>query len=125
MSVAKDFTDLRVWQSCHTLVLLTYKDTKSFPRDELFALVSQMRRAAVSVTSNIAEGFGRFTSKDKEHFYVMASGSLHELKNQYIIANDLGYISTEQLESFQAVFTESIKQLNALLKTHRQTFSGE
>ena len=122
MAQAQDFTDLRVWQEAHQLVLLTYRCTKSFPKEELFALTSQMRRAAVSITSNIAEGFGRHTSKDKDHFYVMSSGSLFELKNQFITAKDLGYISVDQLAAFEARFINTKKLLNALLRTHRQTF---
>ncbi len=124
MGQAQDFTDLRVWQASHQLVLLTYKDTKAFPKDEQFALTSQMRRAAVSVTSNIAEGFGRHTPKDKEHFYVMASGSLLELKNQYITAKDLGYITENKLKSFNMLFIESKSLLNALLRTHRNGFGS-
>ena len=122
MSQAQDFTDLRVWRAAHQLVLLTYKNTKRFPKEELFALVSQMRRASVSVTSNIAEGFGRHTSKDKDHFYVMASGSLLELKNQYIIAKDLGYITADQLDTFELQFLDTKTLLYALLRTHRQSF---
>ena len=86
------FTDLRAWQEGHALVLAIYQATKHFPREELFALVSQMRRAAVSVTSNIAEGFGRHSYKEKIQFYYTAHGSLTELMNQVIIARDVGYI---------------------------------
>lgn len=89
----KDFTDLVVWQEGHRLVLLIYKITKQFPREELFALVSQMRRAAVSITSNVSEGFGRRGIKERIQFYYMAQGSLIELKNQLIIARDIGYIN--------------------------------
>lgn len=122
MGQAQDFTDLRVWQASHQLVLLTYTDTKTFPKDEQFALTSQMRRAAVSITSNIAEGFGRHATKDKEHFYVMASGSLLELKNQCIIAKDLEYITENKLKSFDILFVECKSLLNALLRTHRNGF---
>lgn len=88
----KEFTDLKAWQEAHKLVVLIYKATKSFPREELYSLVDQMRRASVSVTSNIAEGFGRQTYKEKVQFYYQAQGSLVELKNQLILACDVGYI---------------------------------
>src|SRR3989344_1432910 len=92
----KDFTDLLAWREGHTLVLLIYKLTKGFPREEAFGLVSQMRRAAGSITSNIAEGFGRHGYKEKVQFYYLAQGSLIELKNQILIAKDVGYISKDE-----------------------------
>ena len=92
----RDFTQLLVWRQGHDMVLETYRMTKMFPKDELFCLVSQMRRAAISITSNIAEGFGRRTLPDKKHFYVMAAGSLSELINQFMIAKDLGYLQEEK-----------------------------
>jgi four helix bundle protein len=76
----KEFTDLRVWQEAHKLVLFIYKNTGSFPTDEKFGLKNQMRRTAVSVTSNIAEGFRRHGYKEKIQFYYLAQGSLTELK---------------------------------------------
>jgi len=92
----KFFTDLHTWQKGHKLILMIYEITKDFPREELFGLVSQMRRATISITSNIAEGFSRNTLKDKRQFYVMAQGSLTELQNQLIIARDVGYLSREK-----------------------------
>ena len=77
----KSFTDLKVWQEGHALVILFYKIAKKFPKDELYSLTNQMKRAAVSVTSNIAEGFGRQSYKEKVQFYYLAQGSLIELKN--------------------------------------------
>src|ERR1700722_4959061 len=94
----KQFTDLRPWQEAHILVLLIYKSTRSFPNDELFGLTNQMRRAAISITSNIAEGFGRQSYKEKIQFYYMAQGSLTELKNQIVTARDIGYLSAELSE---------------------------
>jgi four helix bundle protein len=93
----KSFTDLHSWQEGHKLVLAVYELTKKFPEDEKFGLVSQMRRAAVSVTSNIAEGFSRDSYADKKHFYVMSHGSLTELQNQLLIARDVKYIKEDGL----------------------------
>jgi four helix bundle protein len=114
----QSFQDLRVWQSSHELVLAIYKLSRNFPKDENFGLTSQIRRAAVSITSNIAEGYGRRQSKDKEHFYVMAKGSLEEVKNQLLIARDLEYISVGERETISELSLISTKQLNALIKTH-------
>jgi four helix bundle protein len=91
----RSFTDLYAWQEGHKLVLMIYKTTKEFPREELFCLVSQMRRAVTSITCNIAEGFSRLTAKDKCQFYSIAHGSLTELQNQLIIARDLKYLDKE------------------------------
>lgn len=87
------FRDLVAWQEAHALALRVYKITKRYPADEKFGLVNQSRRAAVSISSNVAEGFGRFSSKDKHHFYSMSKTSLAELQNQLILAKDLEYMS--------------------------------
>ena len=90
------FTDLKTWQESHKIILEIYIKTRKFPRDEIFGLTSQMRRAAVSITSNIAEGFGRHTFKDKIHFYYQARGSMTELRNQLILARDISYMSESE-----------------------------
>lgn len=87
----REFTDLIAWQEGHKLVLSVYKI--KFPQSELFALSNQIRRATVSITSNIAEGFGRQTIKEKVQFYYQAHGSLTEVKNQLMISRDLKYLS--------------------------------
>ena len=99
------FTDLLVWQESHKLVLMIYQATKNFPKEELFGLTSQLRRAAVSITSNIAEGFSRQGYKEKLQFYYMALGSLTESQNQLLIAKDLNYL--EQIE-FNKIAKQSI-----------------
>lgn len=91
----KSFTDLYAWQEGHKLVLMIYKITDKFPSKETFGLISQMRRCAVSITSNIAEGFSRNTIKDKCQFYSVAHGSLTELQNQLIIARDIKYLDKD------------------------------
>lgn len=95
----RNFTDLDAWKEGHGLVLSVYDVTSKFPKEEVFALVNQMRRCVVSITSNIAEGFGRQSPKEKIQFYSISQGSITELQNQLIIARDLGYIITEKVVS--------------------------
>lgn len=86
------FQQLTVWQEAHQLVLQVYRVTKFYPAEEKFGLVSQMRRAAVSVPANIAEGFKRRGQRDKIHFYNIAQASLEELKYYFILSADLSYV---------------------------------
>jgi four helix bundle protein len=104
------FRDLETWQQARKLSFLIYEITRLYPKEELYCLVSQMRRAAVSVSSNIAEGFGRRTPKDKCRFYDMASASLAELQSQTYLSKDLQYI---QQRDFEEVFrkTETVARL--------------
>lgn len=108
----KEFTDLIAWQEGHKLVILIYKITRTFPAKETFILISQMLRAAISVTSNIAEGFGRQTYKEKVQFYYLAQGSLIELKNQLLIAKDVEYLSMADFKTLseQANITHQLLQ---------------
>lgn len=114
------FTDLIVWQEGHKLVLLVYKEIKKFPSEERFGLSDQMRRAAVSITSNIAEGFTRKSAKEKCQFYTTAKASLTELQNQFLIAKDVEYINKDSFSKMaeQSVITN--KLLSGLLKSTRQ-----
>ena len=89
--------DLKVYQKAFQLSILVYKITKHFPKDELFGLVSQMRRCAVSVPSNISEGKGRYTDREYVRFLSIARGSLFELQTQLDISFELGYISIHRL----------------------------
>lgn len=91
------FEDLRVWQESQSLAVEVYRVTKKFPKDEMFAMTSQLRRAVSSVSANIAEGFGRVSRNDKTHFYTMAYGSLLETKNFLYLANKLEYITDNEL----------------------------
>src|SRR3989338_152807 len=108
----REFTDLLAWQESHKLVLHVYKLTKRFPREEVFGLSSQIWRAAISITSNIAEGFGRQGYREKVQFYYVAQGSLTELKNQTIAARDIGYVSVEEyaLVAAQSKIAHSLLQ---------------
>ena len=94
---AKKFEDLVVWQKSHKLVLKIYRLTQSFPRNELFGLVSQMRRSAVSVPANIAEGFRRKGKADKLRFFNISQASLEETRYYLILTNDLEYADSKQL----------------------------
>ena len=113
----KNFTDLVTWQKGHTLVITVYKLTKNFPADERYGLVSQMRRCSVSITSNIAEGFGRRTGKEKIRFYDIAIGSLFELQNQVLLSQGLGYLDESQIALIQPLALEVNRLLNGLIKT--------
>ena len=116
----KSFTDLNTWQEGHKLVLDVYRIVKVFPSDEQFGLKSQMQRAVVSITSNIAEGFSRDSYADKKHFYIMAHGSLTEIQNQLIIARDVGYVTPD---IFSKVAQQAIvvhKLLSGLIKTTKE-----
>jgi len=110
------FTQLIVWQQGHKLVIEIYKATKEFPKDELFALTSQLRRAVVSITCNIAEGFSRRSYKDKAHFYNMSLGSLTEIQNLLLISKDLNYITKDQFAALANKTVEIQKMLTSLIK---------
>lgn len=120
----KTFTDLNAWKEAHKLVLSIYTITKLFPKEEMFGLVSQIRRAVVSVTSNIAEGFSRDSYADKKHFYVVAHGSLTEVQNQLIISKDVQYI--DEL-NYNENYNQSVvvhKLLNGLIKATKERINS-
>jgi len=93
------YRELRVWQESVEMSLNAYRLTQPFPREELYGLSSQIRRSAVSVSSNIAEGQGRLSKKDFRHFLAQACGSLFEMETQLVIASRLGYISDSGLKT--------------------------
>jgi len=95
--MAKTFTDLIVWQKAHAFVLSTYRLSNSFPQSEVYGLTSQLRRAAVSIPANIAEGFKKRSDIDTARYMNIAQGSLEECRYCLILSNDLGYANTEQL----------------------------
>lgn len=113
-----DFRDFPVWQKAYELVLHIYKLTASFPIDERFGLISDMRRAVNSITSNVAEGYGRFENRDKSRFYKIARGSATELQSQVIISYGLGFI--KEIEERDNTFNRIsiiIIELNNLIKS--------
>jgi four helix bundle protein len=112
----RSFRDLFAWQEGHKLVLQIYAATKRFPAEETYGLTSQMKRAAVSITSNISEGFGKKSYKDKLRYYVISHGSLLEIENQLAIANDLGYLPRTSFNDISHHSERVHKILNALIK---------
>lgn len=110
------FTDLDAWKEGHVLVLKVYVFTKAFPKEETFGLVSQMRRCAVSITSNIAEGFSRQSYREKVQFYSVALGSITELQNQLTVAKDVGYIQPDEFAGLWSQMVKVHKITNGLIK---------
>jgi len=115
------FKEIIGWQKAHELVMLVYKTTDTFPKHELFCLTNQIRRAAISVPSNIAEGYKRRSNKDSVHFYNIAEGSLEELKYQLLLANDLGYIPAEQYKTLDDLSEETGRLLCGWIKSQKSS----
>jgi four helix bundle protein len=113
--VSESYRDLVAWQKAKALALEIYRCTRKFPRDEVYALSSQMRRAAVSVPSNIAEGKGRHSHKELVQFLYRARGSLLELETQLSIAHDLEYVDTTNFQRLEALCGETGRILNGLV----------
>ncbi len=110
------FRDLIVWQKSHQLVLKIYKITQGFPSEEKFGLISQMRRAAVSVAANIVEGFRRKGSKDNQQFLVISLSSLDEVAYYIILSNDLGYITPRTDAEIREQIDEVARMLHASIR---------
>lgn len=118
MGAIKSYKDLLIWQKGIEIVLLTYKITKSFPQEEMYALTSQIKRASVSIPSNIAEGYGRNTDKSFSHFIDISRGSLFELETQLLIAKELDFIKDFELyDKINFYIQEESKMINAFSKT--------
>lgn len=113
------YEDLTVWQKAIQLVLFIYALTKRFPDDELYSLTKQLRRAAVSIASNIAEGKGRDTDRDLLRFLSMARGSLFEVKTQLVIARELGYLAPDSIKLASAKTDQVGRLLNGLINSVR------
>ncbi len=110
----QDFRNLKVWEKAHALTLEVYRVTASFPREERFALVDQLRRSASSIPTNIAEGCGRETDRDFAQFINIAAGSASECEYQLLLANDLGYLDGETHRQLDGRVNEVKRMLNAL-----------
>lgn len=114
MAKEYSFEKLTVWQDSRKLVATNYKLTKMFPSDELFGLTNQMRRASISISSNIAEGSGRTTKADQTNFYKIAYSSMMELLNQLIISKDLDYINDVTLSNMRELIDSIASKLSGL-----------
>ena len=113
------YRKLIAYQKAKEVVKRTYKLLKKFPADERYALCDQLRRASVSITSNIAEGVNRYSVKDKSHFIEMSYGSLMEVSSQFEIAEELGYISCDERLSMDQLIEEVARLLSGLQKTYK------
>lgn len=120
MKQINSFTDLIVWQKGHKLVLEIYRVSDKFPNSENFGLTNQLRRAAVSVTSNMCEGFERNSSKEFLQFLSISRGSIAEVQNQLLIARDLGYIERSKFVKIAELTIEVHKLLNGFAKSIRR-----
>ena len=113
----KSYRDLKVWQKAYQLCLDVYKKTADFPNEEKYGLISQIKRAAISVVSNIAEGYGRKTTPEYIQFLYVAYGSICELETQILLSGDLGFMSSEHLETIQQDIREVERMLKALIES--------
>jgi len=111
---AKTFQDVEVWKKAHAWVLNVYRFTEKFPKHELFGLTSQLRRAAVSIPANFAEGFKKKGHADKARFYNISQGSLEECRYYMILARDLGYGDT-------TVLLESLEEVSKMLEAYSRS----
>ena len=114
-----NFRELLVWRRAQDLALDVYRTTESFPRDERFGLTAQMRRAAVSVSSNIAEGCGRQGDRELARFLHIARGSVRELECQLLLSCELGYLQQDAHAKLDAASQEISRMLNGLIRSFR------
>jgi four helix bundle protein len=115
--VLKNYKELKVWQKAYQFCIEVYKLTKTFPREEIYGLTSQIRRAAVSIPSNIAEGYGRKTIREYIQALYIAYGSNCGLENQILLPADLGYIKAEKLESLHEDIGDIERMLKGIIKS--------
>ena len=113
----KSYRDLIAWQRAMDFVTSVYQATAKFPRDEIYGLTSQLRRSAVSVPSNIAEGHGRQTTRDFVHFLSISYGSLNESQTQILIAQRLGYLSADECQALESLSQEVGRLINGLSRS--------
>ncbi len=112
----KDFRNLKVWQKAHQLTLSTYWSTRNFPKEEMYGLTSQMRRASFSIGANIAEGCGKDSDADLKKYLQIAMGSSSELENYVILAKDLQYIQLKEFDALQSDLASVRKMLNVFIQ---------
>jgi len=109
------YKELIVWQKSIQLTKLIYSITRHFPKDEQFGLTSQIRRATISIPSNIAEGYGRRSHKEYKQFYSIAYGSALEVDTQIFIAKEIGYVKSDEFESVLSILNEIIRMLYVMI----------
>lgn len=120
MDKYRNFEETPIWQRAHKLVLTIYEISKEFPKEEIYALTSQMKRAAVSIEANIAEAFGRYHYLDKLNFYYNSRGSVEETKSHLITCKDLIYIHTQTYSDIKNELDILGKELNKIIITLRK-----
>ena len=120
----RSFRELEVWQKAHGLVLATYRLTDKFPDRERFGIMSQIRRSAASVPANIAEGFGRRTTKELLQFLTNANGSLEETRYFFILGRDLGYLKNEDFEDMEKQCSSVGQMIGALGRSLKSRLAG-
>lgn len=115
----RNFQDLSIWQKSHSLTLKIYRVTNAFPKEEMFGLISQMRRSSSSIPTNIAEGCGRNSNPDFKRFLIIAAGSSSELEYQLILSKDLKYISETVYKELENELIETRKMIYSFIKNIR------
>lgn len=123
MGDIKHFTDLEAWKVNHEVVLLVYTMTKNFPKDERFGMIDQLRRAASSITANIAEGWGRFHYADRMRFYYQARGSNSEVQDFLILARDLDYCNEREFHKVMEQVQRGFLVINGLIRSIEKKIS--
>ena len=118
--IKRSFVNLTIWQKAHKFVLAVYRLSISFPKNELYGVTSQLRRAAVSVSSNIAEGYARFGKKEKQQFYYMSLGSLTESQNLLLVCRDLKYIDKSDFLDLANQTVEIGKLINSYIRSLKE-----
>jgi four helix bundle protein len=110
----EDFKKLKIWSKAHELTLLIYQRTRSFPKDEIYGLTSQIRRASASIGANIAEGCGRRSDPEMRRFIQIARGSVSELEYHLLLANDLHFLAPDEFAAMESKILEIQRMLAAL-----------
>ena len=121
----KSFEDLLVWKKVHNIVLIIYKLLEKFPKEEKYRIIDQLVRAVVSIPTNIAEGFGRYTSKDYVHFLIIARGSVSEVKYLVLLSKDLKYVTFTEYDELKKELDDIDKMINGLINSLRKKQSNE
>jgi four helix bundle protein len=117
MEKIKDFYDLNTWKKAHGLVLDIYNATNKFPKEELYGITSQIRRAAFSIAANVAEGFSRYHFNDKIRFYHNARGSVSETQNFLFLSKDLSFLNEKEFNKLFGLTEEINRLINGLIRS--------